>query len=201
MFGIDRNRNLIIQFLIFVQPYTQPLILPVPVPIVDKNNKANSYTQLKIRKHYLALDQETYINIRQKELASCKKFGYELFCEELFIVRHKTWYSCESTIYFDLYKEIIKHNCDFKFYYNKTDITITILDGGNEIILANCPDDKHIICTINHDILIQDPSHPYVLVSRSILSNCGIEAEDNFLLESLATCQDANTNLAMYYMG
>ena len=46
-FGIDRKRH-IIQFPIFVQPYThQPLILyqieTVPVPIVDKNTKADSY--------------------------------------------------------------------------------------------------------------------------------------------------------------
>ena len=46
-FGIDRKRNLIIQFPVFVQPYTQqPLILYqleiIPVPIVDKNTKANS---------------------------------------------------------------------------------------------------------------------------------------------------------------
>ena len=49
-FGINKKRNLIIQFPIFVQPYTQqPLILyqieTVPVPIVDKNTKANSYTE------------------------------------------------------------------------------------------------------------------------------------------------------------
>ena len=63
-FGIDRNRNLIIQFPVFVQPYTQqPLILyqleTVPVPIVDKNTKADSYTELQIKKPYLALNTET----------------------------------------------------------------------------------------------------------------------------------------------
>ena len=67
-FGIDRKRNLIIQFPIFVQPYSQqPLILYqleiVPVPIVDKNSKAQSYTELKLKKPYLALISETYINI------------------------------------------------------------------------------------------------------------------------------------------
>ena len=67
-FGIDRKRNLIIQFPIFVQPYTeQPLILyqleTVPVPIVDKNTKANSYTELQIRKPYIVLNSEMYINI------------------------------------------------------------------------------------------------------------------------------------------
>ena len=78
-------------------------------------------------------------------------------------------------------------------------ITLTVLDGGNEIILANWPNNKHIICTINNDILIEIPSHPFVLVNRSILCNCGIEAENNFLLESLAACHDMNTKLIMYF--
>ena len=103
-FGIDRNRNLIIQFPNFVQPYTQqPLTLyqleTVPVPIVDKNSKADSYTQLQIKKPYLALNTETYINVRQQELATCKRKGYEFFCEELFIVTHKSIRSCKSATY------------------------------------------------------------------------------------------------------
>ena len=86
------------------------------------------------------------------------------------------------------------------FYYNKTDITPIVLNVGNEIILANWPNDKHTICTINNDIPIEIPSHPYVLVNRSVLCNCGIEVGNNVLLESLATCHDANTNLIMYFM-
>ena len=74
-----------------------------------------------------------------------------------------------------------------------------MLNGGNEIILANWPNNKHIICTNNNDLPIEIPSHPYILVNRSILINCRIEAENNFLLESLATCHDANTKLIMYY--
>ena len=61
----------------------------------------------------------------------------------------------------------MKENCDFTFYYNKTDIIPTVFDGGNEIILANWPNNKHIICT-NHDIPVKIPSHPYVLVNRSV---------------------------------
>ena len=40
-------------------------------------------------------------------------------------------------IYFNLNAETIKENCKFKFYYKKTDITPTVLDGGHEITLAN----------------------------------------------------------------
>ena len=116
-----------------------------------------------------------------------------------FVVKHKSKYSCESVIYFNLDAETIKENCKFKFYYNKTDITPTVLDGGNEIILANWPNDKHIICNINNDIPVKIPSHPYVLVNRSVLCNCGIEVDNHFLLESLAACENTNSKLTMYF--
>ena len=73
------------------------------------------------------------------------------------------------------------------------------MDGGNEIILANWHTDKHIICSINNNILIEIPSHPYVVVNRSVLSNCRIEAENNYLLESLAACHDISSKLVMYF--
>ena len=202
-FGIDKKRNLIVQFPIFVQPcMQQPLILyqieTLPVPIVDKNTKANSYAEILVKKPYIALNSETCINIHQQELATCKRIRYEFYCEDLFVVRHKAIHSCESAIYFDLDTDIVKKNCDFIFHYNKSDITHTVFDGGNEIILAYWPNDKHIICTINNDFPIEIPSHPYVLVNRRVLCNCRIEAENNFLLESLATCHDSNNKLIMY---
>ena len=86
----------------------------------------------------------------------------------------------------DISPEIIQESYKFNFYYNKTDIPDTVLDGGNETILANWPNDKHMICNINNDIPVKIPSHPYVLVNRSVLCTCGIEAENHFLLESLA---------------
>ena len=125
--------------------------------------------------------------------------GNEFYCEELFIVKHKSSYSCESAIYFNLTTDIIQNNCNFDFYYNKTDVTPTVLDGGDEIILANWPNDKHIICNINNDIPVKIPSHPYVLVNRSILCNCGIEADNHHLLELLATCNKRHTKLTMHF--
>ena len=202
MFGINKERNLIMQFPVFIQPYIQqPLILyqieTVLVPIIDQNKQAHSYTHLQIDKPYIAFNSETYITMRQQELRTCKRIGYEFYCEELFVVKHKSKYSCESAIYFNLDSNTIKEKCKFNFYYKKTNITPTVLDGGNEIILANWPNNKHIICNVNNDI----PSHPYILVNRSVLCNFGIEAENHFLLESLATCQDANSKLVTYFTG
>ena len=120
--------------------------------------------------------------------------GNEFYCEEHFIVKHKSSYSCESAIYFNLTTDIIRNTHNFDFYYNKTDVTPTVLDGGDETILANWPNDKHIICNINNDIPVKIPSHPYVLVNRNILCNCGIEADNHDLLESHAACNIKHTN-------
>ena len=35
----------------------------VPVPILDKKEQAQSYTELKIEKPYIALNEETYITL------------------------------------------------------------------------------------------------------------------------------------------
>ena len=119
--------------------------------------------------------------------------------KKLFVVKHKSSYSCESAIYFNLTTDIIRNNCNFNFYYNKTDVTPTVLDGGDEIILANWPNDKHIICNINNDIPVKIPSCPYVLVNRSILCNCSIEAYNYHLLESITACDRKITKLTMYF--
>ena len=74
-----------------------------------------------------------------------------------------------------------------------------VLDGGDEIVLANWPNDKHIICNVNNDIPVKFPSHPYVLVNRNVLCNCGIEADNHYLLESIAACDNKLNNLVMYF--
>ena len=61
------------QFPVFVQPYTQKRLImyqieTFPVPILDENKQAHSYTELKIEKLYIALNEETYITLHAQEL-------------------------------------------------------------------------------------------------------------------------------------
>ena len=91
-YGIDKGRNLIIQFPVFIQPNTQhPLILhqieTVPAPIVNQNEQEDSYKHSQIDRPFIAVNSETYILIRQQELRKCKRIGYEFSCEEIFIVK------------------------------------------------------------------------------------------------------------------
>ena len=97
-FGIDKDESLIVQFPVFIQPYTQqPLVLyqieTVPVSILDQNEQADSYIHLQIDRPYIALAIETCITIRQQKLRMCRKIGYKFYSKELFIVKHKSKYS------------------------------------------------------------------------------------------------------------
>ena len=101
----------------------------------------------------------------------------------------------------------------FDYYYNKTDVKPSILDEGHEIVLANWPSFKRIVCSTHNNIPIEIPSHLYVLLNRMILCNCIIEVENNFLLESDAVSDPdgvgadleiyfiANTALLNYFEG
>ena len=58
------------------------------------------------------------------------------------------------------------------------------------------------LCALhNNNIPINIPGQPYILMNRSILCNCDVKAESNFLLESLAACKDSETktDLEMHF--
>ena len=119
-FGIDNKRNLIVQFPVFVHLYTQKRLImyqigTVPIPILDKNEQAQLYTELKVEKLYNALNEETYITLHSQELKMCKRIGYEYYCEELFVIKSQMRYSCASAIYFNLKPEVIIANCEFQY--------------------------------------------------------------------------------------
>ena len=84
-------------------------------------------------------------------------------------------------------------------YFNKTDTKPSVIDGGHEIILANWPSYKKMMCLINNDVLVNIPSYPYVLLNRGILCSYEIKAENNFLLESLAVCHDSTSDLVIHF--
>ena len=190
----------------FVQPYTQKRLVmyqieTVLVPILDKNKQVHSYIVLKIEKLYIALNEETNITLCSQELTMCKRIGYEYYCKELFVVKSKMRYSWARAIYFNLESDVIRANCEFQYYYNKSNVKPTIFDGGFQIILANWPNYRKIMCSHNNNIPINIPGHPYILMNQSIWFNCDIEAESNFLLEYLAACKgpDAKTDLEMHF--
>ena len=171
-FGLDDQGRLVVCFPIFIKEYKkEPMTLyqieTVKVPITDANKKADSYTETAITKPYLASNREYYIQLVLPELVMCKKIRGTFYCEELFLVKHKTKLSCESAIFYNLTRDVILENCNFRYFYNIT-VLPSILDGGSHILLANMLNPKRLICTYDQGLAKPLPTSSYALVSRDI---------------------------------
>ena len=91
-----------------------------------------------------------FITLHTQELKMCEKIRYENYCKELFAIKSKSRYSCASAIYFNLESDVIKTNCEFQYYYNKTDIKPTVFDGGFHIFFwqTGLIIERSCVCTI-----------------------------------------------------
>ena len=142
-FGLDDQGRLVVCFPIFIKKFKkEPMTLyqleTVRVPIKDQNAQADSYTEVAVTKPYLASNRDYYILLVLPELVTCKKIRRTHYCEELFLVKHKTKHSCESAIFYNLTRETILQNYEFRYFYN-TSVLPSVLDGGSHILFG-----KHV---------------------------------------------------------
>ena len=202
-FGVNDGVELVVAFPVFVQDHTRESMTlyeleTVKVPITDTNLAANSYTELQTSKPYIAFNNDHYIQLHIPELRMCKQIWHTYYCEELFLVKHKSKHSCESAIYYNLTQDVINRYCTFHYFYNTT-IMPSVLDGGPLILLANMLTPKRLICTYASDMACPVPSHDYVLVNRSMLCNCHMESGLTYLLKSIAFCEGATIDYTMHF--
>ena len=151
-FAVDhQTHSLIVTFPAFMKNYKQPPLSlyeveTVPVPILDKNTKADSYSQVRIEKSYIAVGTDNYIQLRISELIMCKNIRHIYYYEELFVIKHKSRHSCVSAIFYNLGPTTITQNCKFDYYYNTTVLPVTS-DGGRDILLANFHGPRSLKCS------------------------------------------------------
>ena len=191
-FGLDDQERLVVCFPIFIKDFKkEPMTLyqleTVKVPINDENREADSYTEITVTKPYLASNRDYYIQLVLPELVMCKKIRRTHYCEELFLVKHKTKHSCESAIFYNLTRNTVLQNCDFKYFYNIS-VLPSVLDGGSHILLANMLNDKRLICSYDQGLARPLPTSSYALVSRDILCHCHLQIGLTYILKNIATC-------------
>ena len=171
-FSVDRvTHSLIVTFPVFIKDFKWPPLSlfeigTVPVPIPDKNRQADSYSQVRIHESYIAAGMDYYIQIRMTEMLMCKSIGYIYYCEELFVVKHKSKHSFASAFFYELGPQQVIKNYRFDYMYNAT-VPQVILNGGIHVLLANFHGPRSLKCTsINRGLAKPAPEHTYALVNR-----------------------------------
>ena len=199
-FSVDQQaHSLILTFLAFIKNYKQPPlslyeVKTVPVPIIDKNVKADSYSQVRIEKSYIAAGTDYYIQLRISELLMCKNIRYIYYCEELFVIKHKSRHSCVSAIFYNLGPATVTKNCRFDYYYNKT-VPPVILDGGRDVLLANFHGPRSLKCSsVNGGLAKPAPENTYAVVNREFLCDCQLDLEHASVLRQLSSCSKSSSS-------
>ena len=198
-FAVDQQAHaLIVTFPAFIKNYKQPPLSlyeveTVPVPIPDKNEKANSYSQVRIEKRYIAAGANYYIQLRISELLMCKSIRHIYYCEELFVIKHKSRHSCVSAIFYTLGPRTVTQNCKFDYYYNTT-VPPIILDGGRDVLLANFHGSRSLKCSsISGGLSRPAPEIVYAVVNREFLCDCQLDLEHASVLRQLSSCTNSST--------
>ena len=192
-FAVDQQtHSLIVTFPAFIKNYKQPPlslyeVKTVPVPILDKNVKANSYSQAITGTDY-------YIQLRISELLMCKSTRHIYYCEELFVIKHKSRHSCVSAIFYNLGPTTITKNCKFDYYYNTT-VPPVILDGGRDVLLTNFHGPRSLKCSsVNRGLAKPAPEHTYAVVDREFLCDCQLDLEHASVLRQLSSCSKSSSS-------
>ena len=195
----QQTHSLIMTFPVFIKNYKQPPLSlyeveTVPVPILDKNVKANSYSQVRIEKSYIAAGTNYYNQLRISELLMCKCIRHIYYCEELFVIKHKSRHSCISAIFYNLGPATITKNCKFDYYYNTT-VPPVILDGGRELLLANFHGPRSLKCSlVNGGLAKPAPEHTHAVVNREFLCDCQLDLEHASVLGQLRSCSKSSSS-------
>ena len=199
-FAVDQEAHaLIVAFPVFIKDYRKPSlsmfeIETVSVPIPDKNKNADSYSRVIIHKNYIAVGADYYIQLHMTELVMCKSIQYTYYCEELFVVKHKSKHSCVSVIFFDLGPKVVSRNCKFDYTYNQT-VSPVILDGGRQLLLANFHGPRSLKCNSQNGGLAKPaPEHTYAVVPRDFLCDCQFDLEHASVLHQLSSCNHNSSN-------
>ena len=199
-FSVDQQaHSLILTFPAFIKNYKQPPLSlyeveTVPVPIIDKNVKADSYSQVRIEKSYIAAGTDYYIQLRISELLMCKSIRHIYYCEELFVIKHKSRHSCVSAIFYNLGPATVTKNCKFDYYYNIT-VPPVILDGGRDVLLANFHGPRSLKCSsVNGGLAKPAPENTYAVVNREFLCDCQLDLEHASVLRQLSSCSKSSSS-------
>ena len=124
----------------------------------------------------------------------CKNIRYIYYCEELFVIKHKSRQSCMSTIFYNRHPETVTKNCKFDNYYNIT-VPPVIIDGGSDVLLANFHGPRSLKCSsANGGLAKPAPEHTYAVVNREFLCDCQLDMEHASVLQQLSSCSTSSSS-------
>ena len=119
--------------------------VPMPFDTETLDGKKDEYTFINNSYPYMAINQENYIPLDERQLRLCNKMGATYYCENSYVLRHRLEYTCESAIYYHTDPKMIMKHCRAMFA-SRQNFPPKALDTGETMILFNLPRPWILVC-------------------------------------------------------
>ena len=135
------------------------------------------------------------------KLIMFKTIRYTYYCEELFVVKHKSKHNCARAIFYDLGPKVVTSNCHFDYIYNMT-VPPVILDGEQNLLLANFHGSTSLKCNSeNRGLCKPAPEHTNAMADRDLLFDCQLNLEHASVFRQLSTCTgNKSAHLTLHFV-
>ena len=111
----------------------------------------------------LAISSSTYVTLDSKQLPNGRKYCTTYYCENLFLVTHRSEHTCESAISLNESANLINENCYFE-YYHKLTPEARVLDVGDYLLLPGLPVPWTYFCMKERQIPNPRDDSPYIII-------------------------------------
>ena len=197
----------VLQIPIYIKPITQkPLLMykikTISVPyhinekMIDSTESNYTYTEIIDTAEMIAMNDETYVDVKIDDLNQCIKISTVYFCERLMLIKHGSQHTCESAIYHNQAPEIVKDKCKIR-YYTFLNPKPMMIDSGDMLLLRNIPRPWITRCDKNIQIPETLKAGSYVIVYKHELCECAIMAGNP--VWKVENCRENTTQIHLYH--
>ena len=134
----------------------------------------------------MAINQENYIPLDKQQLQLCNKTGATYYCENSYVLQHRSKHTCESAIYYRTDPKTIMKHCRAMFT-SWQNFPPKVLDAGETMILFNLPRPWILVCG-KHKRPRKIQIGTYKILNRTELCECSLTAGTFSLDETLVQC-------------
>jgi hypothetical protein len=184
--------HILLQIPIFLKRKDQPKwnlysmeTVPVPATQLTYSFEESMFTQIETNKTYIAASSNEYVELTEPDLRACTQLGFLYLCEQSKLIHASEAPACAAALLFKTGQNIA-NLCEVKAQYHVRPHP-SLLDAGNEMILANVPGPWTIACDGTGRTRHINPS-AYAVLNKTELCECSLTAGPYHIRQVLADC-------------
>ena len=160
--------------------------VPMPFDTETLDGDNDEYTFINNSYLYMAINKDNYIPLDERQLRLCNKIGATYYCENSYVLHHRSEHTCESAIYYRTDPKMVKTHCKAMFTSGQN-FPPKVLDAGETMILFNLPRPWILVCG-KHKRPREIKIATYKILNRTELCECSLTTGTFLLDETLAQC-------------